>query len=110
MPVGELHARWWQVGAREAVLAMNFGQGLQTAEQRPWTAGMNGHFGPPSDFAEPSRISMSVLYRHITADCRDHPDIECCPRSESQKNSNRIVLAWIGVDDQGPKHVTFVRH
>ena len=62
---------------------------------------MHRHLAPSGKLQDAQRVRGGELDRHIAADRRDTDDLERLGRRERHQKRHRVVLAGIGVDDDG---------
>ena len=75
----------------------------QLTNQWPIGAGADGDVAPARQLADHARVAAGQLQRNIAGDGRDaeHLDLGAC---EGQQDGDGVVLAGIGVDDDGKGH------
>ena len=101
MPLGRRHGWRRQVAAVQPGLAMHIFRRYQRPQHRSGTAGIHRNVGAPRQFHQPARIGGGQLQRYVAGDAGDAADIELVRRGHGHQQGDGIVLAGVGVDDDG---------
>ena len=90
-----------EVGAVEAVGAADEFGGFQGEDQGGGAAGVDRDFGVAGEFDDAAGVGGGLRDRDVAGDGGDHGHGETVGQSEGEEDGDGVVLAGVGVDDQG---------
>ena len=99
------HRRLCNNRAIKAGLAVDVLGGHQWTFDRPVTTGINLHIATIADFANDPRVAGRQRQRHIARHRGDTKEVDIVGTAKSQHNGASVILARIGVDDDGSGRV-----